>query len=531
MLPERLHPAPPQRPPAERALAVRELSSRALADNGTDNDTLGGNPVPAAADPNRDPAAVSGTAATRRILPWIVAAALFMEQLDATIVNTSIPAMAASLGTTPLSLKAVATSYLLALAVSIPLSGWLAERFGTRRVFLFALTLFTLSSIACALAPNAAFLVAARVPQGFAAAMMMPVGRMTIVRTFPKGELLRAMNFVIVPALLGPLLGPTVGGLIVHWASWRDIFFVNVPVGLAALWFGSRYMPDYYAEVPRPLDWRGALLFGSGAALLSWVLEVFGEHHLSAAQAALPFAASLLLLAAYAWHAGREPHPLLRLGLFRTRTFRVSVVGGFVTRLGIGGMPFLLPLLYQLGMGLPAWLSGLLMMPAALAAMGMKVLSARLLKRHGFRRVLTVNTVLVGITIGSFSLVGPATPLPLIVLMGLSMGLFNSLQFSSMNSMAYADIEPADAAMASTIASTLQQMSMSFGLACGSLAAGYFLANAPQTSPQAVSAALHHAFLVLAALTLLSSVMFRTLRPDDGESVSKGASEGASATA
>jgi EmrB/QacA subfamily drug resistance transporter len=462
------------------------------------------------------------SSSTKRYLPWVVATALFMEQLDSTIVNTGIPAMAASLHTTPLSLKAVVTSYILSLAVCIPVSGWLAERFGTRRVFMAAVALFTLSSVLCGLAVNAPMLVAARVPQGIAAAMMMPVGRLAIVRTFPKAELLQAMNFVIIPALLGPLLGPTVGGLIVHWLSWRDIFFVNVPVGLAALWFGARHMPDYRSEERRPLDVRGLLLFGSGAALLSWLLEIFGEHHLAGATALAWLAVSLTLLAGYAWHAQRVPHPLLRLSLFRTRTFRISVLGGFVTRLGIAGMPFLLPLLYQLGLGLPAWQSGLLMMPAAAAAMTMKTLAPRLLKRFGYRQVLVVNTVLVATTIASYSLVGKGTPLPFIVGLGLCLGLFNSLQFSSMNSMAYADINEADSAMASTIASTLQQMSMSFGLACGSLVTGWFLADLPQTDAAVVTGALHHAFLALAGLTLVSSITFWSLRPDDGESVSKG---------
>ena len=460
--------------------------------------------------------------ATRRILPWVVATALFMEQLDSTIVNTGIPAMAASLQVTPLSLKAVVTSYILSLAVCIPVSGWLAEKYGSRRVFLFAVTLFTISSVLCGLALNASMLVAARVPQGVAAAMMMPVGRMAIVRTFPKAELLRAMNFVIIPALIGPLLGPTVGGLIVHWLSWRDIFFVNVPVGVVALWLARRYMPDYRNPSPPPLDIPGLALFGSGAALLSWLLEVFGEHHLEPVPAGVLLLLSLALLAAYGWHAQQVPFPLLRLQLFRVRTFRVSVLGGFVTRLGIGGLPFLLPLLYQLGLGMPAWESGLMMMPAAAAAMTMKVISSVLLRRFGYRQVLVINTVLIGVTIVGYSLVGPHTPLLAIIGIGLALGLFNSLQFSSMNSMAYADIDESDTSMASTIASTLQQLSLSFGLACGSLVTAYYLADLPQSNELAVRTALHHAFLTLAVLTFVSSLAFWTLRRNDGESVSKG---------
>ena len=461
-------------------------------------------------------------ATVKRYLPWVVAVALFMEQLDTTIVNTAVPAMAQSLQVTPLSLKAVVASYILSLAVCIPVSGWMADRYGTRRVFSIAVGLFTFSSVLCGLALNAPMLVAARILQGVGAAMMMPVGRLTIIRTFPKSELLRAMNFVIIPALIGPLLGPTVGGLIVHWVSWRYIFFVNVPMGLLALWLAHRHMPDYRGDAARPLDVVGLVLFGSGTALLSWLLEIFGEHRIDATSAAVLLLLCVSLLGAYVWHARETPHPLLRLRLFRVRTFRISVMGGFVTRLGVGGMPFLLPLLYQLGLGLPAWQSGLLMMPTAAAAMGMKIIAPRVLARFGYRRILIVNTVMIGCVISLFSLVNPATPIALIVLLGLSMGFFNSLQFTSMNSMAYADIDTPDSSMASTIASSLQQMSMSFGLACGSLIAGWYLGDLPQTDRVAVTTALHHAFLTLAGLTILSSLSFWSLRPRDGESVSRG---------
>jgi EmrB/QacA subfamily drug resistance transporter len=436
----------------------------------------------------------------KRYLPWLVATVLFMEQLDSTIVNTAVPSMAQSLNVTPLSLKAVVTSYILSLAVGIPLSGWLADRFGTRRVFGIAVAVFTTASILCGLSVNVPMLVAARILQGMGAAMMTPVGRLAIVRTFAKSELLAAMNFVIIPALIGPLLGPTVGGLIVHWLSWREIFFVNVPVGLVALWLIRRYMPDYQGESRRPLDVVGLALFGSGTALVSWLLEIFGEHQLDTTSTCVLIALSVGLLSAYAVHASRTPPPLLQLALFNIRTFRVAVAGGFVTRLGIGGLPFLLPLLYQLGLGLPAWESGLLMMPSAAAAMGMKLLAPRLLRRYGYRRILIVNTVMIGITISLFALVREGTPLALIVLLSLAQGFFNSLQFSSMNSMAYADIDERDSSMASTIASSMQQLSMSFGLASGSLIAGWYLGGLPQSDRVAVTHALHAAFVSLASM-------------------------------
>lgn len=469
------------------------------------------------------PALDASAGAVKRYLPWVVATALFMEQLDSTIVNTAVPSMAASLGVTPLSLKAVVASYIVSLAVGIPISGWIADRFGTRRTFSTAVALFTVASVACGLSVNVPMLVASRIVQGLGAAMMTPVGRLAIVRTFAKSELLMAMNFVIIPALIGPLLGPTVGGLIVLWVSWREIFFVNVPMGIAALAIIHRYMPDYRGEGPRPLDYVGLALFGSGMAILSWLLEIFGEHQIDAIQGGVLLLLSLSLLAAYVWHGRQVDYPLLRLSLFRLRTFRVSVAGGFVTRLGIGGMPFLLPLLYQLGLGLPAWESGLLTMPTALAAMGMKFLSSRLLRRYGFRSILIVNTLLVGTTICLFALVTPATSLALIVFLALAQGFFNSLQFSSVNSMGYADIAPDDSSMATSIASTMQQLSLSFGLAIGSLIAAWYLGGVPQTDPLAVARALHRTFITVGVLTMLSSLAFWTLRPGDGDNVSRGA--------
>ena len=458
----------------------------------------------------------------KKYLPWVVATALFMEQLDSTIVNTAVPSMALSLGVTPLSLKAVVTSYILSLAVGIPISGWIADRYGTRRVFAFAVALFTVASVLCGLAVNVPMLVAARILQGFGAAMMTPVGRLAIIRTFPKSELLVAMNFVIIPALIGPLLGPTVGGLIVHWFSWREIFFVNVPMGVAALWIIYHYMPDYRGDAPRPLDVVGLVLFGTGTALLSWLLEIFGEHSIDITSAGVLLVLAMSLLAAYARHARQVAFPLMQLALFTRRTFRVSVAGGFVTRLGIGGLPFLLPLLFQLGLVLPAWESGLLMMPSAAAAMGMKFLSAKILRRYGFRQVLIVNTVLVGLTICMYALVTPATPLALIVALGLTQGLLNSLQFSSINGMAYADIESSESSMATSIASTMQQLSLSFGLACGSLIAGWYLGGVAQTQQVAVTSALHHTFVTIGILTVVSSLSFWTLRQGDGDSVSRG---------
>jgi EmrB/QacA subfamily drug resistance transporter len=459
-------------------------------------------------------------AAVRRYLPWTVAVALFMQQLDATIVNTAVPTMAASLHVASLSLKSVVTSYTIGLAVFIPLSGWVADRFGTRRVFGLAVFLFSLGSLCCGLSLNLPMLIASRVLQGAGAAIMLPVGRLSLLLTFPKSEMLRVMNFVIIPALMGPLLGPFMGGVIVHWMPWRMIFLLNLPFGVLGLYLVHRYMPNHQDRQAGVFDMRGFLLFASGVALFSYVLEIFGEHSQPPLVTVALLAGSLLLLGGYGWHAARHEHPLLPLGIFRLRTFRVSVLGGFATRLGIAGMPFLLPLLYQLGLGYPAWQAGLLTMPQAGAAIIMKLFTPGILSRWGYRAVLLVNTALIGGTIMVFSWVGPGTPVWAILGLSFLQGSFSALQFTSMNSLAYADTADAQASDATTIASTAQQMSISFGVAAASLVTGWFLHGVSQTVPAGLIAALHHAFLALGALTILSTVTFLSLRPNDGNRVS-----------
>ena len=465
-------------------------------------------------------ACVSDLAETRRFLPWLVAVALFMENLDATIVNTAVPTMSASLHVEPLSLKGVLTSYTLSLAVFIPISGWLADRFGTCRIFRTAVWLFGIGSLLCGLAPNVPLLVAARILQGIGGAMMTPVGRVALVRTFPRSEMLRTMNYVIIPALLGPLLGPFAGGLIVHWLSWRVIFFVNLPLVAIGLWMIRRYMPDYRDEHAPAMDRVGFVLFGAGIGLVSYALEIFGEHTHRPATIAAILAAGLALLAAYGWHGRRTPAPVLELALFKVRTFRLSVVGGFVTRIGFGGMPFLLPLLYQLGLGYPAWQAGLLMMPQAIAAMAMKLISRPVLKRLGHRTILITNTVLLGLVMMLFTQVERGVPAAAILALSFIQGFFASLQFTAMNSLVYADIDDREASKAGSIASTAQMLSLSFGVATGSLTAAWFLGHLDQTDPAQTIPALHKAFFTLGGITVLSSLTFLGLRAHDGNNIS-----------
>ena len=444
-----------------------------------------------------------------------------MESLDTTILNTAVPAISHALHVLPLSMKSVLASYTLSLAVFIPISGWMADRFGTRRVFASAIGLFTLGSLLCGISTSIDVLVACRLLQGCGGAMMVPVGRLTLVRTFAKSDLIRTMSFVSVPALVGPMLGPIAGGLIVGYLHWRFIFFVNIPIGIVGLLMVYLHLPNYREKHTHPLDILGLILFGSGIALLSYVLEVFGEHTLSSGEVLGLLAISLVLIFGYGLHAARAPFPLLQLKLFSRRTFRAAVSGSFFTRLGIGGVPFLLPLLYQVGLGFTPVQSGLLIMPQALAAMTSKSFMPQILARYGYRNVLVSNTVILGLLLFLFATIGVRTPVWIIVLLAFCYGAFTSLQYTSMNTLVYADVGDQDTSNASSIASTMQQLSISFGVAAAGLATALFIPDRFGANPTEMIHGTHLAFLVLGGLTILSTVVFRVLRSGDGDKISQ----------
>lgn len=463
---------------------------------------------------------------TKRLLPWVVAVAFFMQSLDTTILNTAVPAIAEAMDVRPLDVKSVLASYTLSLAVFIPISGWMADRFGTRHVFAAAIGLFTLGSLLCGLATSIEMLVAFRILQGMGGAMMMPVGRMTLARTFAKADLVRAMSFVAVPALIGPMIGPVAGGAIVHWLHWSVVFFLNIPVGLLGLWLVLRLLPDYRETETHPLDFVGLVLFGSGIALLSYVLEVFGDHTHGTAAIVGMLALSAALLAGYGIRALSNAFPLLDLALFRIRTFRASVNGGFFTRLGLGGIPFLFPLLYQIGFGFSAIQSGLLVLPQAISSLGMKTLMPAILARFGYRTVLLVNTVMCGVMIMSFWTVGTETPLWRIVAQSFVLGFFTSMQYTAMNTLVYADVEGHQTSGASTIYTTAQQLAISFGVAGAALITALFVPPSAVSAGGAVHAAavvhgVQQAFLALGALTIVSAVVFLELKTDDAADVAR----------
>jgi len=453
----------------------------------------------------------------KRLLPWLVAVAFFMESLDTTILNTAVPVISKALGVTLLSMKAVLASYTLSLAVFIPISGWMADRFGTRRVFAAAIGIFTLGSLLCGLMSDIHLMIACRILQGVGGAMMVPVGRLILVRTFPKSELVRAMSFVAIPGLVGPMLGPLAGGLIVDYLHWRLIFFLNIPIGLVGLVLVYLHLPDYRAATVKPLDVVGLILFGSGIALLSYVLEIFGEHTLSPGEVLGLLALSIALLVGYGLHAMGAAYPLLQLSLFRLRTFAAAVSGSFFTRLGIGGVPFLLPLLYQVGLGLSPVQSGLLIMPQAAAAMTTKVFMPTMLDRFGYRAVLVSNTVVLGLLLMLFATIRPGTPIWLIVFQAFCYGALTSTQYTSMNTLVYADVPDASASNASSMASTFQQLSISFGVAIAGLVTVFLIPDQLRSKPAAMIGGLHEAFLILGGFTVLSTLVFARLRRKDGE--------------
>ena len=444
-----------------------------------------------------------------------------MESLDTTILNTAVPAIAHALKVPPLSMKAVLASYTLSLAVFIPISGWTANRFGTRRVFASAIGIFTLGSFLCGISSEIHWLVACRIFQGCGGALMLPVGRLTLVRSFPKSELITAMSFVAIPGLVGPMLGPLLGGLIIGYFHWSVIFFVNIPIGIVGLYMVYRHLPNYREQRNTPLDLVGLVLFGSGISLLSYVLEVFGETSLSGREMLGLLAIAAALLGAYGLNSLRIPHPLLRLSLLRIRSFRVSVTGNLFTRLGIGGVPFLLPLLYQIGLGFTPIQSGLLIMPQAIAAMTLKFTMPHILKKFGYRWVLIANTITVGLMILLFSAIDAATPVWAIVLMAFTYGFLTSLQYTSMNTLAYADVNEKQASGASTIASTVQQMAVSFGVAAASLAAALYIPDRLHASAPEMIHGIHLALLTLGTLTVASAAVFSGLKSGDGDAVSR----------
>ncbi|HWN38284.1 MAG TPA: MFS transporter, partial [Gammaproteobacteria bacterium] len=418
-----------------------------------------------------------------RLLPLIVACGLFVENMDSTVLSTSLPAIAADLATDPIALKLALTTYLLALAVFIPVSGWVADRFGARSTFVSAIAVFLLGSVSCALSDSLGALVAGRFVQGMGGAMMVPVGRLVLLRTIPKSEIVQALSWVTIPALVGPMVGPPLGGFITTYFDWRWIFLINLPIGALGMILALRFIPNA-RERPPPLDWLGFALAGGGLGAAMFGFSTLGQHLVPIEIAATSLVLGSAALAGYVLHERRHEHALLDLSLFRLATYRAGVVGGSLFRIGIGATPFLLPLMLQVGFGLSPVQSGLLTFVSAMGAIFMKTVAARTLNALGFRRVLLWNALLASVILCSFGLFRPTTPHLVIIATLLVSGCCRSLQFTSLNAISYADVDSKRMGTASSLSGMLQQLALGSGVAIGGYALEIFgaLADRPATA-------------------------------------------------
>jgi EmrB/QacA subfamily drug resistance transporter len=456
--------------------------------------------------------------ASTRVITLVVAAALFMENLDGTVIATSLPAIAQDLSVDPIILKLAFTSYLVALAVFIPVSGWCADRFGALTVFRASIGVFIAASIGCAMAGDLPTLVAARFGQGVGGAMMVPVGRLIILRVVAKSEMLRAMAWLTVPALVAPVIGPPLGGFITTYFDWRWIFFINIPIGLLGIVLSSLYFENIREPERPPLDVAGFVLLGVGLAALMLGLATGGRHLLPIELSVACAVIGTLAIIAYFRHARRTPHPLVRLDLLRIPTFRASVLGGSLFRIGVGAIPFLLPLMLQIGFGLNPLQSGLLTFVSAAGALFMKALAARILRTFGFRAVLTVNAFIAAAFIAASGLFTPGTPHWIIMMVLLVGGCFRSLQFTSLNAIAYADVSSRDMSHATSLTSVAQQLALSIGVALG--AAVLEAVSGARGGTELAAGDFWPAFLVVGAISSLSGFIFARLEPSAGAEMS-----------
>ncbi|MBV8121285.1 MAG: DHA2 family efflux MFS transporter permease subunit [Alphaproteobacteria bacterium] len=452
------------------------------------------------------------------LVPFVVACAMFMQQLDSTVIATALPTIAHSLGETPLRLNVAITCYLLSLAVFIPVSGWTADRFGARRVFSLAIVVFTLGSIGCGVSTSLAALVAARILQGMGGALMVPVGRLVLLRTVPKSDLVRAMSFVSVPALIGPVMGPPLGGLIVTYASWRWIFFINIPAGVLGIVLVNLLVGDLKETGRRPLDLSGFVLTGIGLASLAFGFENVGRGTLPTVAVIALLAVGGACLTIYVRHARRVSHPIIDLALFDIPTYASASVGGFLFRMGLGALPFLLPLMLQVGFGLSALHSGLLTFASAAGAMLMKTSAVKILRTFGFRVVLVGDAIISAGFLFGYSLFRPDTPHFVIFLALLIGGFFRSLQMTSINTLGYADVPANMLSRATSLSSMAQQLSQTAGVATAALLLHMMLIVEGGTSLTAPD--FYPVFMAVAMISLSSVPFFFKVAPDAGAEVS-----------
>jgi len=453
---------------------------------------------------------------TKKVLPIILATSIFMQMLDSTILNTSITAIAKDLHESPLDMQNAIISYVLTLALFMPVSGFLSDKFGTKKVFIFALLLFSIGSLFCSLSQNLNHLIFSRVIQGIGGSLMTPVGKLALIRTFPKKELLKAMNFAIIPALIGPVLGPLVGGYMVDYLSWHWIFLINIPFGIIGILLSLKYMPDYKSPII-DFDLKGFLIFAAASLLLSVSLELFGNT-VRLTPVLLVLMSGFLMLYWYYRHAVTDNNPLFPLNLFKVRTFRVGIVGNLATRLGFSSIPLLLPMMIQIAYGQSAVTSGWIVAPMALTAMFGKSAVIKILNTYGYRKTLMVNTFIIGVLICALAIPSIHTSFYWYVPIISVLGFFNSIQFTSMNSISIADLRVYHTSSGNSLVSVNQQLAIGFGIAFGLLVLKIFQGDIKLIHNE-IHNAFRYTFLVVGFLTILSGLVFRRLHDKDGDNL------------
>jgi EmrB/QacA subfamily drug resistance transporter len=452
-----------------------------------------------------------------RIVPLVLAIALFMEHMDSTVISTSLPAIAADIGTSPIALKLALTAYLVSLAVFIPISGWMADRFGAKNVFRGAILVFIIGSIACAASGSLLAFVGSRFLQGVGGAMMTPIARLVLVRSTARNELVGAMAWLTMPALIGPLIGPPVGGFVTTYFSWHWIFLINVPIGIIGIWFATRFLPDVEPLIRRPLDVIGFFLSGIAASGVVFGLSVVSLPALPSWVGITTLAVGVISTILYLLHARNKAEPLLALDLFRNQVFRSSIVGGSLFRIGVGALPFLLPLMFQIGFGLTPFQSGMITFASAIGAMGMKLATKWFYAKTGFRNSLMYGSIVAAGFIAANGFFTPETPYWVIIILLISGGFFRSLFFTGTNALTYAEIPNEQTSQATPISSVAQQISIALGVAV----AGSILEISTKTHGGALQLSdFHIAFFIVAALSALACLSFRKLDPNAGSEVS-----------
>lgn len=448
-------------------------------------------------------------------LSLLVAGTFFMENLDATVITPAVPMMAKSFGTAPVDLNLGVSAYMLTLAIFIPASGWIAERFGARRIFTLAILAFTLASVACGLAPNLEAFVLARIAQGIGGAMMVPVGRLVVLRTTPKEDLVRAIATLTWPALVAPVLGPPVGGWIAENADWRWIFWLNLPLGLVAMLLALRLVPETRGEDVGRFDWTGFALCGGGLLAVMLAVEALGRGDLDPLVLG-PAALAGAVLTGLAWrHMKRARHPMLGLGALRHPTFAVTIWGGTLFRIGVSAVPFLVPLMLQIGLGWGATEAGLMLMAVFAGNLALKPMTTWIMNAFGFRPVLLVNGLINAASIAACALIVPATPFWLIAAILFVSGMTRSMQFTALNTIAFADVEHGDMNDANTLFSTFTQLGVGLGIAVAALAwrIGETIVPSPPLS------GFHIGFVLIALISVIGLFDSLTLSKGAGENV------------